>query len=282
VRVSADAGVAVMPETGVTEMPGRIKIMHPAGLLQARPGRATFADTFNWTSDDCTGGCNPSGTVTVTQTGNTLSFTANLGDSLEFLGANGAGIGTTFAFDLTGISNVTFSAITDGTQTYAPNASSPTSIMMDGAGTFNFGVRCTTCGPGGSNPDGNSISFSISGTGLTLANLTTGSGGSFFAADVISCKTGVTSCTGTGTGNTGVIDATRAVPGPIAGAGLPGVVAFFGGLNLARARHLTDATTRRQSRGCLRDELIGSRSRIAIRTLPREGKSAISFAGCDL
>ena len=201
---------------------------------------ASFADSFNWTSDDCSGGCQPTGGgVTVTQSGSgataTLSFVVNLGGSLEFLGGNNNGIATTFAFDLSNVTSLSFSAITDGTKTYASNGTTPGSLMMDGAGTYNFGVQCTTCGPGGSNPDGQSISFSVTGTGATLANLTAPNGTSFFAADVISCKTGTTSCSGTGTGNTGVIDATRAVPAPIVGAGLPGLVVACGGL-LALAR----------------------------------------------
>lgn len=204
---------------------------------------ASHAQTelFNWTSNHCsaTGGCNPGGTITVTQSGNTLSFAISLANSLNFLGGNGAGIGATFTFDLTGISSLTFSPIVDSGQTFAANATTPTSIMMDGAGTFNFGVTCTSCGSGASGPTGGStLSFSITGTGLSLASLTP-VGGAFFAADVVSCLTGTTAgCNGTGNGNTGVIDATL-VPGPIVGAGLPGLMMACGGLiALARRRRL--------------------------------------------
>jgi hypothetical protein len=207
----------------------------------------TSPQTFNFTSDDCSNPCQPSGGVTVTQSGSTLTFDIALKDSLLFLGAqSGQGIDATFAFDvnLAGITGntLTFSTITSNTgSTFtAVNSGVASSIHMDGAGFFNFGIVCTSCGPGGSNPDGNTIMFSVSATGLDINDLTTSDGTSFFAADVISCKTGVTSCTGTGTGNTGVIDATVGVPGPVIGAGLPGLVMACGGL-LALARRRRQA-----------------------------------------
>jgi hypothetical protein len=187
---------------------------------------ATHAASYTFTSDDCTGGCNPSGSVTVTQVSGGLEFVVTLGDSLQFLGGNvAAGIGASFAFDLSGVSGLSV-----GTpQTYHAVSTTPTSIHMDGAGTFNFGVVCDTCGSSGSNPPGgNSITFSVSGTGATLADLVAPNGTSFFAADVISCKSGVTSCFGSGTGNTGVIDATLSTSPPPPPVPLPPAAMLFG------------------------------------------------------
>jgi hypothetical protein len=76
-----------------------------------------------------------------------------------------------------------------------------------------------------------SLDFLIQANGLSLASFQACSSctdTAFFFADIFSPITG----------NTGLVDATlAAVPGPVAGAGLPGLVAACGGLiALARRR----------------------------------------------
>jgi hypothetical protein len=193
---------------------------------------ASRADTFNFTSDHCTGGCVPSGSITATANGAELDISVTLGGSLAFLGGNGAGIQGSFAFALNGVNSITIGGASAG---FASNngAQTGSSIMMDGL-TFSpngYLLTCDTCKP--SAPDGQTLSFNVTSTGLTgaqlLADLTgaSNSATSFFAADVVSCAAGVSQClggTGTGNGNTGVIDATRA-PGVVP---LPGAFLLFG------------------------------------------------------
>jgi hypothetical protein len=188
-----------------------------------------LADSFTFTSNDCTGGCGiqpggtNSGTVTATASGSTLTISVSL-TGLDFLAGNGAGIDKSFAFSLAGVNGITISGATaafsnsDGTQAGG-------TVMMDGAGTFEtFGyfVECNTCSP--SAPDGSTLTFNVTATGLTgaqlLADLQTSNGGTgtaFFAADVLSTS-------GSTSGNTGVIDATRTV----SGVPLPGALMLFG------------------------------------------------------
>ena len=72
---------------------------------------------------------------------------------------------------------------------------------MDGTGFFDFGLDGV--GSGGSSPDGSSLSFNISASQLTLANLVQNGNGQFFAADIISGTSGSPSR------NTGGIDASN-------------------------------------------------------------------------
>src|SRR5262249_28784423 len=103
-------------------------------------------------------------------------------------------------------------------------------IMADGTGTWTAQVFCTDSSQcnGGSTPNINDLHFSV--TNSTIAGLTTANSlGNIFVADILCGQTG---CTGL----TGPVDVS-AVPGPIAGAGRPGLLsACFGLVFLARRR----------------------------------------------
>jgi hypothetical protein len=172
--------------------------------------------TFQFTSDHCTGGCltgqTSGGTVVVTDTGtDTLGFAVTLANGNQFVNT---GFEASFGFNLTGISAVTYSLISPSGNT-APGFFIPTpgtnpqssgSLHMDGTGNFQFGLE--GAGSGGSSPDGSTLTFTISATGLDLTDLAQNSPqGQFFAADILS---------GT-TQNTGGIDVSN--PGTPGGGG---------------------------------------------------------------
>jgi hypothetical protein len=163
-------------------------------------------DTFDLTSDHCTGtgGClngASGGTVTVTDNGTgSLIFDVNLNDpTVEFVNT---GFDADFGFSLSGITTITYSGVSSGfTPVGGSNTQTAGTLHMDGTGTFDFGLACTACGSGGSNPQTGPLDFTISATGLTLSSLalSTPNGGNpaqYFAVDVIGYN-----------GNTGPIDA---------------------------------------------------------------------------
>jgi hypothetical protein len=203
------------------------------------------ADTFTFTSchisgSTCEGGSVPVssgfGTVTLTQSGTSVNFDVVLNNGNLFI-ETGAGGKSLFLFNdsLSGSTITNITTTLNGTTTTAPSVTGLTNqspIMADGTGTFTAAIQCTSFSDcnGASGADINDLHFTV--TNATLAQLeTANANGNFFVADIL-CGTAQTACAGL----TGPVDVSN-VPGPVVGAGLPGLVMACGGLvGLARRR----------------------------------------------
>jgi len=166
------------------------------GLAVAVPANA---DTFQLTSDHCTGGCGtaPFGTVTLTQNGANVDVTVHL-NSPNFFAKTGAVDDQAFKFNATG---VVLADITVDAHTPALVADAG-AFNGDGTGTFGFGIICNVCGGGSSSAFNTDIVFHVASA--TLADLEQPNAlGNVFVVDLFS------SAAGGGTGNTGPVDATR-------------------------------------------------------------------------
>jgi hypothetical protein len=204
-----------------------------ATLGVALPG-VSRADVFQQTSDHCSatsGACtiDTANTVTITQSATGVVDVKVSLDTHWFLIHTGAG-DDTFAFSST-LSGLTLAVQSDTASFASWTTATTTSIKMDGL-VFPATAYGLTAPFGPNDLTTGFLDFTVSATGLTVQsfinslNFAVNNGGNptgdnaIFAADVSAAN-----------GNTGIIDwSTRAVPGPLAGAGLPGLIAACAGL----------------------------------------------------
>ena len=200
------------------------------GLQQAK------ADTFDFTSDHCSGGCGPQssfGTVTLTQVNNNVNVVVSLLNGNQFV-KTGAGGMMYFLFDAAGITAANITNIVATGNPGGPTTAFAGPIHANGTGDWMWAIGCQSCPDGSAGGAGafpGPIMFTVTNTtlaALEVGHLVNGQT-ELFVADILS---------GTN-GRTGDVDVSGGTPGvPDGGATVMLLGVALGALGMVR-RYLT-------------------------------------------
>lgn len=146
---------------------------------------AKAARIFSLNEESCSTGCSvlPAGTITLTQIAtDQVSVELQLGPDYSI--RDSSNNHNSFTFNISGVSNFAVSGITSGdtdVKTFGFDSAGPYS--QAGFGSFQYRIDCRDC-PNNNSQITRRLSFTATGTGLTITSFSANTSGYYFSADI--------------------------------------------------------------------------------------------------